>query len=69
MAVLETLFVFAGLLLLTIMNRPSSTGSRAKRIVSSILLAAYLVAGSAKGHAEGGTYESQNQLRYIDGRA
>ena len=44
MAVLETLFVFAGLLLLTIMNRPSSTGSRAKRIVSSILLAAYLVA-------------------------
>lgn len=44
MAVFETFFVLAGLLLLTIMNRPSPTGSRAKRIVSSILLAAYLVA-------------------------
>ena len=65
MAVFETLFILAGLLMglvsqggmylflfplavvafaLAIMNRPSSTGSRAKKIVSSILAAAYLVA-------------------------
>ena len=65
MAVFETLFVLAGLLMglvsrggmylfllpfavvafvLAIMNRPSATGSKAKKIVSSILAAAYLVA-------------------------
>ncbi len=65
MAVFETLFILAGLLMglvsrggmylfllplavvalvLAIMNRPSPTGSRTKKIVSSILSAAYLVA-------------------------
>ena len=65
MAVFETLFILAGLLMglvsrggmylfllplavvafvLAIMNRPSPTGSRAKKIVSSILSLAYLVA-------------------------
>ena len=65
MAVFETLFILAGLLMglvsrggmylfllplavvafvLAIMNRPSPTGSRAKKIVSSILSVAYLVA-------------------------
>lgn len=65
MAVFETLFIMAGILVglvsqggmylfllplavvafvLAIMNRPSQTGSRAKKIVSSILTAAYLVA-------------------------
>ena len=65
MAVFETLFILAGLLLglmsqggmylfllplavvafvLAMMNRPSPTGSRAKKIVSSILSVAYLVA-------------------------
>ena len=65
MAVFETLFILAGLLMglvsrggmylfllplavvafvLAIMNRPSPTGSRAKKIVSSILSAAYLAA-------------------------
>lgn len=64
MAVFETLFILAGLLVglvsrggmylfllpfavvafvLAIMNRPSPTGSRTKKIVSSILSAAYLV--------------------------
>lgn len=65
MAVFETLFILAGLLMglvsqggmylfllplavvafvLAIMNRPSPTGSRAKKIVSSILSVAYLIA-------------------------
>jgi len=65
MAVFETLFILAGLLMglvsrggmylfllplavvafvLAIMNRPGPTGSKAKKIVSSILSAAYLVA-------------------------
>lgn len=65
MAVFETLFILAGLLMgltsrggmylfllplavvafvLAMMNRPSPTGSRAKKIVSSILSLAYLVA-------------------------
>ena len=65
MAIFETLFILAGLLMglvsqggmylllfplavvafvLAIMNRPSPTGSRAKKIVSSILSVAYLVA-------------------------
>lgn len=65
MAIFETLFILAGLLLglmsrggmylfllplavvafvLAMMNRPRTTGSRAKKIVSSILSAAYLVA-------------------------
>lgn len=65
MAVFETLFILAGLLMglvsrggmylfllplavvalvLAIMNRPNPTGSRAKKIVSSILSAAYLAA-------------------------
>ena len=65
MAIFETLFIMAGILVglvsqggmylfllplavvafvLAIMNRPSQTGSRAKKIVSSILTAAYLVA-------------------------
>lgn len=65
MAVFETLFILAGILVglvsqggmylfllplavvafvLAIMNRPSQTGSRAKKIVSSILSVAYLVA-------------------------
>ena len=65
MAIFETLFILAGLLMglvsrggmylfllplavvafvLAIMNRPSPTGSKAKRIVCSILSAAYLVA-------------------------
>lgn len=65
MAVFETLFILAGILVgltsrggmylfllplavvafvLAIMNRPSPTGSRAKKIASSILSAAYLVA-------------------------
>ena len=64
MAIFETLFILAGLLMglvsrggmylfllplavvafvLAIMNRPSPTGSRARKIVSSILSAAYLV--------------------------
>lgn len=65
MAIFETLFILAGLLVgltsrggmylfllplavvalvLAIMNRPNPTGSRAKKIVSSILSAAYLAA-------------------------
>ncbi|MDY6332139.1 MAG: hypothetical protein SPL52_11595 [Fibrobacter sp.] len=65
MAVFETLFILAGLLMglvsrggmylfllplavvafaLAIMNRPSPTGSRTKKIVSSILSVAYLIA-------------------------
>ena len=65
MAIFETLFILAGLLMglvsrggmylfllplavvafaLAIMNRPSPTGSRTKKIVSSILSVAYLVA-------------------------
>ena len=65
MAIFETLFILAGLLMgfvsrggmylfllplavvafaLAIMNRPSPTGSRTKKIISSILSAAYLVA-------------------------
>ena len=65
MAIFETLFILAGLLMglvsrggmylfllplavvafvLAMMNRPSPTGSRAKKIVSSILSVAYLVA-------------------------
>lgn len=65
MAVFETLFILAGLLVglvsrggmslflfplavvafvLAIMNRPSPTGSRARKIVGSILSAAYLIA-------------------------
>lgn len=65
MAIFETLFILAGLLVgfasrggmylfllplavvafvLAMMNRPSPTGSRAKKIVSSILSVAYLVA-------------------------
>ena len=65
MAIFETLFILAGLLMglvsrggmylfllplavvafaLAIMNRPSPTGSRTKKIVSSILSVAYLIA-------------------------
>ena len=65
MAIFETLFILAGLLVglvsrggmyllllplavvafvLAVMNRPSPTGSRTKKIVSSILSAAYLIA-------------------------